>query len=598
MNQTMDSSQQSEPKLSPGRFANAPITPQDIGTNLPFKKREGPALAPTFHSLSRMGKLNAILELSSPEAFVQELPSQELHHLIHHIGIEDAGLLVPHTTPDQFRTLLDLDLWVGSEMCPERIERWIWSLDEFGPSDELARRIQQVDPELIISILARWCRIQVRETKDESPMFPHEAVVFTTPDQRYFVELVGDDANDRFPMIYHLIGGLYQADLEQAIQLLDQITMDTPSEVEEEVLRFRNARLQDLGFVSPDEAIRMYAFTSPKKALGDLAAILDGPAGSVFRHEGRPLGTALLGLGAPDNFLATVLGQTDCVERQEQFITAFTYLCNRSSTVRILDLSDLDRWNQEAKTIFGHLNIGLEFLAQGNHEAGGKILEKMHLLELHRVGFSVVTELSHMANTILKTLGSRDAQNLFDSPYAEVISALSSRFPCYTEVVDGGLIDRPFKSLYEVDRLRALVRDAQVSAELFNEHFGVKALEVDAADEAEMPYADVRLSSLWLTLLCQNGQNGTATLQAITIEQANQFVAALCAAPDQTIEKVTDASMSLLEQLSIADDLQVSALRRALIEPAAQRFADAFNRVQDHSYDPNILADFFLVDRN
>ncbi len=594
----MDSSQRSEPKLSPGRFQNAPITPQAIGTNLPFKKWEGPALAPTFHSLSRMGKLNAILDLASPATFVQGLPTQELHQLIHHIGIEDAGLLVPYTTPEQFRTLLDLDLWIGSEICPERIERWIWSLDEFGPSNELPRRLKQVDPELIITILARWCRIQVREKMDESPYFPDDSVVFTTPDQRYFVELYGDDANDRFPMIYHLIRALYQADLEQALQLLDKITIENPSEVEEELLRFRDARLQDLGFVSPDEAIQMYVFMSPKKTLAELSSILDGPSGNVFRHEGRPIGTSLLGLGAPDNFLATILGQTDCPERQEQFITSFTYLCNRSSTIRILDLSDLDRWNEEARTIFGHLNIGLEYLAQGNLEAGGQILEKMHLMELHRVGFSVITELSHTANRILKTLGSRDAKHLFDSPYAEVIAAVASRFPCYTEVVDGGLIDRPFKSLNEVDRLRVLVSDAQVSADLFSQHFGVKALEVDSPTETGLPYADVRLSNLWLTLLCQNTQNGTATLQPITIDQAGNYVEVLCSPPDQAIQKLTDESTALLAQLSISDNVQISALRRSLIDPAAQRFYDAFSRVTERPHDPNILADFFLLDLN
>ena len=133
--------------LRPDRFGVLRGAPDVLSSELPFKQGTTP-VPQGFHRLSGMKKLNTILDFPEPEAFIKDLPDQELHQLIHHIGLEDAAVLVPHTTQEQFKSLLYFDLWVGYDFVPERLERWVWALDEYGEHGDVADRLGELDTEI------------------------------------------------------------------------------------------------------------------------------------------------------------------------------------------------------------------------------------------------------------------------------------------------------------------------------------------------------------------------------------------------------------------------------------------------------------------
>jgi hypothetical protein len=58
---------------------------------------------------------------------------------------------------------------------------------------------------------------------------------------------------------FTLLDALYQYDSTATHGLLSQVRVDLQTQIEEEALRFRNCRMQDLGFVTPDEAVVLFS---------------------------------------------------------------------------------------------------------------------------------------------------------------------------------------------------------------------------------------------------------------------------------------------------------------------------------------------------
>jgi len=587
--------------LSPTRFGS--LEPQNMGTKLPFDYQL-PLLSKGFHRLPRMSKLNAILDLSEPEEFVRHLPAQEVHHLVHHIGLEDAAVLVPHTTPEQFQSLLDLDLWIGSRFDATRFERWMWALDEYGDASQLPKRIWDIDTETIITILMQWTRIHLVHGEDELPPFPDSSEVFSSPDQRFQIEVFGDDAQAHFPTVFRLIQALYaNRDLDEVHALLDRVTSELPNEVEEDLLQFRNARLEDIGFLPADEALSMYEFMEPEEVRDTLSELMSEAPVGVFSHEDEPMGTRLMALSDSDNFLADVLSSVVEREHQQEFIVSFSYLCNRAFSTGSVDLSDIDTLDEEARTVFSRLNIAVEFLSGGNLEKAGHIVRHLHMLYLHRIGVSLCEKLGRQARWSLKTLGNHQAKHLFDAPFDDIVIANARMLPEYPEVLTDGtsMIIRPYKKLSEVRRVEVELRKVRLVTDFFSESLGLKARGQDDPSlmdlEDETSTADTRLSSLWLTLLAHHGLGNSPALVPLSREQIDQWTQSVFSAEDseEVFDGLFEKSDALSAQLGATDNTLLEALNSVVIEAATARLVNELYEVDSADYETHILADLFMM---
>ena len=540
--------------------------------------------------------LNAILDLPSPEQAVRSLPSSELHYLVHHIGIADAGVLVPAATDEQFRSLVDLDLWVGDELRPERFERWLWAVDEFGASGELPHRVAALDDELLVSLLMRWARLHVREDRNEDPELPDAAVIFSTPDQRYFVEVLEPGANDRFPVLFRLIGALYEDDVEHAIFLLDQTTTEMQKEIEEEALRFRWARMEDLGYVRPEEAALVRAYLDPAAIKQRLDEVLSGGRQEVSRNEGPPIGTALMAVGGARCFLFDVLGRVQDPDEQEQLVLSFSYLCNRAASLRRLDLSEIDALDEDARLTFRTLDIGLCYLTEGDGELALEVLRRVDLASIHRVGVSLQTRLARHADELLASLGGPEALHVFDPPLDDVLAGLLNEPPLFPEALDNpaSAVMRPFEHIDEVRAAKEAVQAARVAAETFTRRLGLNAAVPSGGEDLPRgEHADIWLSSLWLTLLAGGG----APLGPISAAGAESWAATLLSGADDeeaAVEAVVAAGQALLDRLSVHGPRQRAAMQRAVLGPSAHRLVDALFGASA-PYDRHVLADLFML---
>ena len=590
--------QELDTRLMPNRFTPRTGVPDALGGGLPFNRFDE-GLPTGFHRLSGMQKLNAMLDLPKAEEFVRNLPSQELHQIIHHIGLEDAAVLVPHTSPEQFKSLLYFDLWVGYDFLPERLERWLWALDEFGEHEDTSARVGHLDPEVLISLFARWTEILKKETQDEELDLPDSPYLFASPDQRYHIHVLGDKAADRFPLIYRLVRALYDFDLKHAHRILDDSSGSLVTENEECALHFRNAWLEDFGFLPFEVAVKMYGFLAPGLFKGELQSALDGENLRIRGYEDPVLCTSLMSLRKTEGFLAEVLRGINDEEALRSFTVAFTYLSNRASVVHGLDLTDLHSLGDESRRSFHAISVALEYLTDGDRELGSTILNRIDLVTIHRVGVSLLEELGRKAREVLDLLGGAGAAHLFDSPLDDIVGAVAHRFPLFVDLEhkSGVPVRRPFENLQEVEQIRIRIAQASAVGRFFADSYGLKASQSEDVEEVASSPSDTRISSIWLTLLLRSDWETPPTLSPVDLEQARCWLDSLDRHDVTTDLEGTlrQRSSLLLDKLLFPEDTR-SLFLDTVLAPAVERIASLPEQLGSDDTTLRLLGDLFVLD--
>lgn len=315
------------------------------------------------------------------------------------------------------------------------------------------------------------------------------------------------------------------------------------------------------------------------------------------------MGTSLMALGTTDNFLSEVLASIGDRNEQERFITSFSYLCNRAYCVRTIDLSDIDALNEESRTVFGRLNIAVEYLSGGNLESASLIVRHLHLVELHRVGSSLCEKQGRQARWILRTLGHGEARHLFDAPFDEILSANARMHPEFPEMLadSTSLLIRPYKNLNEVREVEVLLRKARVVTDFLSEVFGLKATgtsEPSVIDlENEVVAPDIRLSSLWLTAMVHYGSGAPVGLTPLNAGDAKSWVQSVLAGSkrEDAVRLLENKSKSMLDHLEAEDPALLDAMTSVVVGPSTRRLVDNLYGVDPENYDMAVISDLFLI---
>lgn len=132
-------------------------------------------------------RLARLLETPGLARVVPHLPPEALHQLIRRRGLEASAELVTAATPAQLTSLLDLDLWHGSQaggderFDVERFGEWVEVLVEAGDA-VAARRIASLDSNLVVAGLTRYVRVfdpgifEPTAQSDDEAVDRHEAM--------------------------------------------------------------------------------------------------------------------------------------------------------------------------------------------------------------------------------------------------------------------------------------------------------------------------------------------------------------------------------------------------------------------------------------
>lgn len=213
-----------------------------------------PLRADLTRALTRRGdRLLAATDLAEEVAALEPL---EAYYIVREIGFDQGLPILLKLNQKQMRTCVDLDCWDRYDFAIDSLDEWLATFSLAGP-ETLAETFFSLDYVTQLLFLSKTVIVYDPDT-DQIPQkdIGKGTARAMTPDSFYLLELKEEMVFKLHP--FTILDALYQYDLTATHQLLTEVRVDLTTQIEEEALRFRNGRLQDIGFVSPDEAAILF----------------------------------------------------------------------------------------------------------------------------------------------------------------------------------------------------------------------------------------------------------------------------------------------------------------------------------------------------
>jgi hypothetical protein len=479
-----------------------------------------PKRPPDLHELDDLRALEddplALDGRDDLHVLVPALPSPTFVRLARRLRDENRlELLLPHATPDQLSSLLDLDGWIRDRIDIRRARPWLHAIAEHATADAprgaLADLVYQMDPELwTVALAAGTVVVELPQDQDDALDQAADRLgslrAWETPDG-FFVVGVPDDALGRATL--QTIQRVYEDDLPEGRKLCLSIQSLVPSIAEEDLLRFRNGRLADLGFVAWEEAMKLFA------PLDHRVAAEHGALDFAHLRRGAGLERTMRWSG-PELLRRVMLRLPD--EEHGVRLRELALLVNEVGSAQRFDPGDEALAERTIDQTQSTLALGLELLGRAaprGMELEAFLVERVGAIGLRlvfRVGYGALDKVRKAA--LLLHRGGRVSLSapgsLLDRPWGPAIAALC---PPYPELpLETGKGTRPLRGLDDVAHATLLVAQASALCRLCFEGdgYGIDPAWIGRTDEPER----VKLGDLVRTAIVHAHLPGSTSAMA------------------------------------------------------------------------------------
>ncbi len=547
-------------------------------------------LPPELLRASGMKRLDWIISQPEPAAFVGQLAPQELFYWMRDIGKEDAYVLLEYATQEQLQALVDIDAWQRHEL---QLPRWLEWLDLAlaVDTDTAQRFLAAQDDETYLWLFSEGVEVLPADT--DLDFIADDKAVFHTPDGMYVITVPrGHLLEERIPQLMRL---LWSADMGRARAILQQVQFDLRSQNEEEMIRFRSARLMELGFEPPTEALEVYAYEPPaaaKAALrSELAAAapspIDGLAGVLSHQSFDPV---LKGVSPPD-LLRAALGGLSEAERL-RVGDGLAYLANKVFMADVGDLSRIEDLPEYAARAIGFANLGLMYLSDEDEDTAARALGRVSVEHCFRVGHSLVFLQVRRARALARRAGRTLGFNVFDTPIDEVLEGLLLQRPLFAEVLDDerSLDFRPFTTTADLALTDTWLARAEAVLGWFETRFGFSPDALGAMEGiSDDTRRRLRLDTLFRTGLANALVHDAFSFAPLGREDLSQFAR-------MAFTKEGKAGPALAKLIEAAEDGDPSVQR--FIERAVDVLTETLAGIKPVDIDGRYASDLFVVQKD
>ncbi len=463
-----------------------------------------------------------LLSREDADQVIQGLSPLEVYYAAKALGAEDAVPLLAVMGHEQIQALFDVDTWHKERFDPADLLVWLESFREAG-LERLWGATRALDPEVLALLFRRRLFIAHRPRPDEAhddPGLPDWLVdppdtiqpIIQTPDRRFLIaarvedELeAGEilDEEDR-KAVLRLVDDLYKEEgAESAARLLFLALSDLSSSLEEDALRFRNARLEDLGFPPRERAIEIYGPLEP--GVLDTAPLVTG----FMEDAALPvLHAESLSQGILDEALSAIRAPRT-IRRLEGELLA---LANAALVVDGTEAGDTERLRDVLTRVRNTLELGLTWgsVPELTLDVAVERLSRHPVRNLFRVGHTLCLRLSSRVGTLAAS-GSlsvgHDPFGLLPDVDRGILDALRRPQPLCSRVLDRvslAVSQAPFGD--EKQRAIAFVQQHGLASECASSQRSFeRAADLHAAD-AYLDTLEELCSFAGLLKLCSQNQ--------------------------------------------------------------------------------------------
>ncbi|MFM7204277.1 MAG: DUF6178 family protein [Myxococcota bacterium] len=350
-------------------------------------------------ALSPGMRMRELLSRIDAKVLVRRSSPQDLFLLIRQVGLDDAQELLELCSLDHVQRMLDLDVWAQSEPQLDTYGEWLRVLLEVYKEKPEAL-LRELDPELLLLFLLDHIRVHLKdeEMTEEARLHLENKDLVETSDHQYLVEFLS--AEDEWQdFILMLIDRVYSTSIRNGHWLMSALIWETPSMMEEQALRIRQGRLEELGFPTLEEALQIFQplrspVPFPRARAGQTAS---GPLREV------PLSLEIF--QPQDGSLLTraleILAQR---HPGEDLTHDLLHLANKMIVAEKRDPGELDDIRLALAQVHAGVNLGLEAESRGGLEEAVRLLRSVHLDWLFRQGHARVLELQRRARGVSQRL--------------------------------------------------------------------------------------------------------------------------------------------------------------------------------------------------
>jgi hypothetical protein len=323
--------------------------------------------------LARRAELLGLV--SEPEQVIPRMPPAELCFVAKAVGLEGAGWLLEHATEEQIAAAIDLDAWTESVPDRARLGAWLAVLADAG-EETLLRAAHALDFELLTLHLRARLSVYLGGRDDAADV---PAGALSLDGQFHLIPFEsGDDLED----VLALLQTLFQQDYWFYHRLLQAVSAELDSEIEEWALRWRSGRLQDLGFPPLEDAKRIYAYVRSEQ----LGRLPPEPHALEVGEWPLPVWMPSLPVGRDaEPLLFRTLAALPEAERRP-LLFAFLALVNRIAVADALPLGDAETQPAAMAKAARVASLGLAHLAHENGALPADVLRRATLERLFVVG--------------------------------------------------------------------------------------------------------------------------------------------------------------------------------------------------------------------
>jgi len=558
--------------------------------------------------------LDRILSSSAPMPLVHSFPGQDLHLLIHDIGLPDALPLLKLASSRQWEYFVDVEVWDRDRIDLARVTRWTELLLAADPG----RMTRWVSYDKVIFYeyyLYKNIRVVVRE-HDQDPSeigddyFTFDSVFYIRILDIPAVPVTAENASGqtvevddetRRRVITDLLKRLADEDPVRFHQILLEAMHVISAEIEEERFRQRNIRMAEKGFLPFDEAVGIYQPLALEDIKNNAAHAEYRPAVDAM----QPVAQFPAFLGDAQNPVIQALEACDTDVHYRQAEVELAGLANRIIVADHKPVRDRADVKAAVHKACGYIHIGLTALTA---DAGGpssdapdmiqsaSLMARYSLPSLFRLGFGYALKIKWRADHWHRDSWYKQQLPLtfWDETWMGVLGGLLIKKPLYFDTDRGDRHYREFADMTEITATQSAL-DRIIAMDRFLSRLTI---------EPRFPSnAFLTWKNLLLTLWARHALGLSPEIAAIDLASFRSFFADHLFSPhpsgqsDEPADIRLSAKQSFLTWLVGCSDLAEKTILTRIGPSLDDLFIEIeseLGRVRPADIDPRFVALFLL----
>lgn len=448
--------------------------------SLEKKKEREKALADDRRRILAMPQeqaLEAVLDHPYPVTLVQSMAEEDLYLLVHTIGPDDALQILGMASNAQWEYFLDMEVWVKDSLDPDRMTQWLTRLLKADP-DRFTHWIVHEQRDSLEYYLFRHLQVHVREY-EEDPAEIGDG--FFSEDQVHYIRFrpyageapknrVLQEQRDHFLTDLLKRLSVYDFPLYQGL-LLESSTV-LPAEAEEELLRFRNIRLAEKGFLPHEEAVGVY---QPLSVADLLTRRRKSDSVGGREVDGYPQIIDPARMSVQADLFSRTLAKIQDEHTLHRLQSEFAGLCNQVIAADQLKVREKKILTQAVHKVSCYISIGLEKVdaeaETTDPHRNANMIQNYMLADIFRVGYGSVLQLKWRAEkwrqaSWFNRVGLTPA--FWGEAWLGALGGLLIKKPLYYDNYVTGVLYREFATLDEVTATEKVLRQIIAMDDLFS----------------------------------------------------------------------------------------------------------------------------------